>query len=154
MSNWIEWDGGECPVSDGAVVQVELRGGDRMTGAFADEFWRKDNSPGDIVAYRVVSDAPAVDPQRLTGGKLAGNHYYRVDVPEPMSHEVKPYVAECADIIETLGMTFNEGEAFKAIWRLAASRQGRGKPGNQPVYDADKAAHYGARIAAQVRRGA
>ena len=48
-------------------------------------------------------------------------------------------------------MTFNEGEAFKALWRLAAARQGRVKAGGNPVYDADKVAHYGARTAAQTR---
>lgn len=90
----------------------------------------------------------------LTGGKLSGDHYYRVAVAEPIAPDVQPYTAECADIIEALGMTFNEGEAFKAIWRLAAARRGRGKPGNKPQYDADKAAHYGARIAACVKRGA
>lgn len=91
-------------------------------------------------------------PSILNGGKLSGDHYYIIEVKEPCSKELPPYVAECADIIEALGMTFNEGEAFKAIWRLAASRQGRGKPGNKAQYDADKSAHYGARIAAQTRR--
>lgn len=86
------------------------------------------------------------------GGKLKGDHYYRVEVKAPISPEVAPYVAECADIIEALDMTFNEGEAFKALWRLAASRQGRGKPGNKPEYDADKAAHYGVRTAVHTRR--
>ena len=90
--------------------------------------------------------------ENLNGGKLSGNHYYRVEIKDPMSPEVAPCTVECADIIEALGMTFNEGEAFKAIWRLAAARQGRGKPGNKLQYDADKAAHYGARIAAQTRR--
>lgn len=86
------------------------------------------------------------------GGKLAGDHYYRVDVIAPISPEVEPYVAECADIIEALNMTFNEGEAFKALWRLAAARMGKGKPGGKGAqYDADKAAHYGARVAAQAR---
>jgi len=85
------------------------------------------------------------------GGKLAGDHYYRVKVSNPISPEVQAYTAECADIIEALNMTFNEGEAFKALWRLAAARQGRGKPGNKAQYDADKAAHYGHRVAAQTR---
>lgn len=93
-------------------------------------------------------------PSALTGGKLSGDHYYRVQVAEPISPEIAPYSAECADIIEALGMTFNEGEAFKAIWRLAAARQGRGKPGNKAQYDADKIAHYGARIAAQTKKEA
>ncbi len=88
------------------------------------------------------------------GGKLSGAHYYRVDVRDPMSPEVQAYTAECADIIEALGMTFNEGEAFKALWRLAAARQGRVKAGNKLQYDADKVAHYGARVAVQTKRGA
>lgn len=81
-----------------------------------------------------------------------GAHYYRVEVPTPMSPEMQPYSAECADIIEALDMTFNEGEAFKAIWRLAAARQGRVKStGAGPQYDADKVAHYGARVAAHTK---
>lgn len=84
------------------------------------------------------------------GGKLTGDHYYRVRVGSPISGG-DVYHAECADIIESLGMTFNEGEAFKALWRLAAARQGRGKPAANPQYDADKVEHYGQRVAVQTR---
>lgn len=94
---------------------------------------------------------PLKDMKASGGGKLSGDHYYRVRVVEPIAPDVQPYTAECSDIIEALNMTFNEGEAFKAIWRLAAGRQGRTK--NKPQYDADKAAHYGGRIAVQTRRG-
>lgn len=83
------------------------------------------------------------------GGKLTGDHYYQVEIKHPIA--LHPYMAECADIIEALDMTFNEGEAFKAIWRMAAARQGRGKPGNKAQYDADKVEHYGHRIAEQTR---
>jgi hypothetical protein len=88
---------------------------------------------------------------KLNGGKLEGNHYYLADVVSPINPKVAPYTAECSDIIESLNMTFNEGECFKALWRLAASRQGRGKPGNEAKYDADKVAHYGNRVAVQNR---
>lgn len=93
----------------------------------------------------------AASTQPSGGGKLQGDHYYRVAISEPISPELVPYVAECADIIEALNMTFNEGEAFKAIWRLAAGRQGRGKPDSKPQYNADKVAHYGQRVAAHTR---
>ena len=86
------------------------------------------------------------------GGKLERKaNYYQVDIARPVDPESAPYLAECADIIEALNMTFNEGEAFKALWRLAAARQGRAKAGGNPVYDADKVAHYGARTAAHTR---
>lgn len=87
------------------------------------------------------------------GGARRGDHYYRVRVSRPIAPDVDPYTAECADIIEALDMTFNEGEAFKALWRLAAARQGKVKPGSAgPQYDADKVAHYGARVAACTSR--
>ena len=97
---------------------------------------------------------PPVDPgtektarQPSGGGALTGDHYYRVRVEAPVAPDLGAYVAECADIIEALGMTFNEGECFKALWRLAAARQGKAK-GTSAQYDADKVAHYGARVAA------
>lgn len=97
--------------------------------------------------------AAPIDSENPSGGAmLRGKNYYQVPVPEPMNPDLKPYMAECADIIEALGMTFNEGEAFKALWRGAAART-LGIVKNTAQYDADKAAHYGQRVAAQVRRG-
>lgn len=87
-----------------------------------------------------------------TGGAQKGNHYYRVTVRTPMSDELDPYVAECADIIEALDMTFNEGECFKALWRACRARQGHGKPGGSQMYDAEKVAHYGQRVLAHAQR--
>ena len=166
MNDWIKWAGGACPVPIGTMVEVRFRDGEHLgpvpagvslpgiTREANGNFWLNENMGGDIVAYRVVQPAAETTEPASGGGKLAGDHYYRVTVNDPISPEVKPYTAECADIIESLGMTFNEGEAFKALWRLAAARHGRGKAGNKPQYDADKVAHYGARVAAQTKRGA
>lgn len=150
MSDWIKWNGGECPVHPDTTIEVEYRDGNSeedKAGSF-DECWTNDSDPADIVAYRIISE-----PQ-LTGGKQSSGNYYRIEVARPVEEGRPAYSAECADIIEALNMTFNEGEAFKAIWRLAAARQGRGKLGNTPQYDADKAAYYGGRIAAQTRNQA
>ena len=72
--------------------------------------------------------------------------YYIVDVSNPASPG-KAYKAECLDIIEALGMTFCEGEAFKSIWRMCASRHlGLHKDGGDPLYDARKVEFYACRI--------
>lgn len=102
-------------------------------------------------AVIVAKDAPVKQDEPSGGAMLRGKNYYQVAVPEPMNPELKAYTAECADIIEALGMTFNEGEAFKALWRGAAART-LGIVKNTAQYDADKAAHYGQRVAVQVRR--
>lgn len=79
------------------------------------------------------------------GGKV---NYYVVDVAMPTDPLREPYEAECNDIIEALGMTFPEGEAFKAIWRKAAQRTlGKGKDGNTSLRDAEKAEFYSIRMA-------
>lgn len=83
---------------------------------------------------------------KLSGGL---NNWYVVPVKNPQRKEQEPYQAECEDIIQALGMTFDEGCAFKALWRNAAARMGNGKPGNTPVYDCEKLVHYSNRILAK-----
>lgn len=85
---------------------------------------------------------------KLSGGL---NNWYIVPVKNPQRKEQEPYQAECEDIIQALGMTFDEGCAFKALWRNAAARMGNGKPGNTAVYDAEKLVHYANRILAKER---
>ena len=83
---------------------------------------------------------------KLSGGL---NNYYVVSIKNPQRKEQEPYQAECEDIIQALGMTFDEGCAFKALWRNAAARMGNGKPGNTAVYDCEKLVHYANRILAK-----
>jgi len=76
--------------------------------------------------------------------------YYVVQIDNP-NQAAEPYAAECGDIIEALGMTFNEGCAFKALWRSAAARSlGKVKHGHDAVYDAEKIEFYATRILSQV----
>jgi len=78
----------------------------------------------------------------LTGGSV---EYYRVTIDKPTSGG-PAYVAECNDIIEALNMTYAEGNAFKAVWRHALARQGKGKEGNTALYDAEKIEFFGRRL--------
>ena len=74
-------------------------------------------------------------------------NYYVVHIPQPKRQE--PYTAECEDIIEALGMSFHEGNAFKAVWRTCAARTlGLAKKGNTALYNAEKVMHAGARMVA------
>lgn len=59
---WIDWEGGECPVTDGTIIDTKYRNGDLLTngecGTFGTktsrEFWKHENHPSDIVAYRIT----------------------------------------------------------------------------------------------------
>lgn len=84
----------------------------------------------------------------LTGGSSG---YYKVFVAHPTTPGTAPYVAECNDVIEALGLNYAEGNVMKAIWRIAAARQGNGKPGNTAVYDAEKVVFFSDRILRQVK---
>ena len=101
----------------------------------------------EAVAGRHV-ERPA-EAAEYTGGSVS---YYKAPVAAPLSGGA-PYVAECNDIIEALGMTYAEGNAFKAIWRLCAARTlGAKKRGyTDGLYDAEKVAFFGARMVAQER---
>lgn len=93
--------------------------------------------PGDV--QPAASGSPAVS----SGGD---NDYWLLSISNPK--RLAPYEAECEDIIEALEMTFQEGEAFKAIWRKCGQRLGNGKPGNTALRDAQKVAHFGQRMLA------
>lgn len=81
--------------------------------------------------------------KKPSGGR---NNYYLALVSQPQRETQSPYQAECEDIIQALEMTFDEGCAFKALWRTAAARLGEKKPGHSSVYDAEKMVHYSNRI--------
>lgn len=81
-------------------------------------------------------------PKKLTGGS---SYYYKVFVEHPTTLD-DPYYAECNDIIESLQMNFAEGNIFKAIWRMSASRMGAGKPGTTYLYDAEKVEFFSNRL--------
>ncbi len=84
-----------------------------------------------------------INPSGLSGGS---NDYYKVRVERPTSNG-EAYMAECNDIIEALRMEYDVANAFKAAWRVAALRQGRGKPGQDSArYDGEKIVFFGRRI--------
>lgn len=92
-------------------------------------------------------DAPA---EQKTGGSV---DYYKCHVADPIDPTSKPYTAESIDIIEALGMTFAEGEAFKAIWRTCTGRMGGAvKADNKALYNAEKVEFFGARMVRAAKR--
>lgn len=99
---------------------------------------------GDVYIYE-AADTPS---EEHTGGS---SNYYKIEVVNPTTGPV-PYMAECNDIIEALDMNFAEGNAFKAIWRIAAARKGKRKKGNNAVYDAEKIVFFADRILIQQKQ--
>lgn len=75
--------------------------------------------------------------------------YYKVRINNPTSGG-DAYTAECNDVIESLGMNYAEGNAFKAIWRSCAERTlGKMKAGGDALYDAEKVVFFGNRMVTQ-----
>lgn len=95
------------------------------------------------VPEKPLTGEQQVEPE-YTGGSVS---YYKVDIKDPISNPV-PYVVECGDVIEALGMDFNEGNAFKAIWRKCAARTlNKAKAGYKDgLYDSEKVVYFGERM--------
>lgn len=88
--------------------------------------------------------------KEYTGGSVG---YYSVDVRKPTTEGRAPYIAECNDLIEALGMNYAEGNAFKALWRRCAARMGKSKEGYKDgLYDAEKIVFFGNRLLEQDRQ--
>ena len=57
MTNWIEWNGGECPIkSDKTRVEYECCDGYKTTFLGTMCRWSKSFSSRDIIAYRITED--------------------------------------------------------------------------------------------------
>ncbi len=91
----------------------------------------------------LIAEEDALDSVNHPTGGLSG--HYLADVLKPQRGG-NPYQAECDDIIYALNMTFDEGEAFKAIWRTCTARLGYGKKDNTALYNAQKLVHRSKRI--------
>ena len=119
--------------------------------AFVEKHWLKDEptQSGESTQTEMfpVVGQPCVPDSDTIGAVLTGgsSDYYKLPIYKPTSGG-DPYIAECNDIIEALGMNYAEGNAFKAVWRHAALRNGRGKPGSTLKYEAEKVVFFGERL--------
>ncbi|WBG90047.1 hypothetical protein N5580_13220 [Pantoea piersonii] len=51
---WIEWNGGECPVKESDWIEARLRDGEEAGGLACHGEWEHKNRSFDIIAYRVI----------------------------------------------------------------------------------------------------
>lgn len=133
---------------------------DNALNATDDVDWRADYNGPSIEEFREQIAKPdpmlkfLVEPvppkKEISGGRV---NYYLVKVDNPQREDQVPYQAECEDIIEALGLNFDEGNIFKEIWRTANERtHGVGKVGNSPLRGAQKIVHYANRILKRAQR--
>jgi hypothetical protein len=118
----------------------------------------KTDDPKAVGMRRVDLDNP--QPYNPLGAQAVPEHtgfsvnYYKVEIKCPTTKGIEPYMAECNDIIEALGMTYAEGNVFKAIWRRCAQRTlGKKKQGNDSLYDAEKGVFFAERVLEQEKNG-
>jgi len=85
MSEWIKWEGGECPVPPNTLVEYRLRCGGSSTyyaGSIAWDCW---DTGLDIVAYRVAEEPPrtitvngVVVPEPMREAPKQGTYFFTV----------------------------------------------------------------------------
>jgi len=94
--------------------------------------------------FNPSSDTKTASEQQQSSG--SDNDYWIAFIAHPK--RLEPYMAECEDLIELFQMTFQEGEAFKALWRKGQMRIGKGKPGDTLIRNSEKVYHFGGRMVA------
>lgn len=124
MSEWIKWNGGDCPVSYATQVFVRLRdGAENSVSIRADNYlWGHGNEDGDIVAYKVAEPEKPVgtNPKDALKTQVGGGHY-------------KGLAIQPIEYIHANKMGYCEANVVKYITRW------RDKGGKQ---DLEKVKHY------------
>jgi hypothetical protein len=112
MSDWIEWNGGECPVDSQTMVEIRFRSSDDIYKALAgDYYWGPLADGAPITAYRIAE--PEQDPS-----------------PDMVNHPPH-YTAGGIECIEAIRAALTPDEfrghckanAMKYIWREAHKGQ-------------------------------
>lgn len=81
VSDWIKWEGGECPVAEGTLVDAKHRDGEVFYGQSAGkkfgfvENWAHIGHHGDIVAYRLCGVDGEEKPESALDIQIGGDHY-------------------------------------------------------------------------------
>jgi hypothetical protein len=117
MSEWIKWKGGECPISEGARVDIKFRDGGVSEHGHAGLRWDHIGLSGDIVAYRLSEthkESGALSEQ------IGGDHY-------------KQFKIQPVEYIHANGLGFCQGNVIKYVTRY------KDKGG---VSDLEKAKHF------------
>ena len=92
MSEWTEWNGGECPVAPDTLVEVRWRNGDMSPGSRADTWSWTHTGVYPIIAYRVVKEtAPQPVTDTITAtlterGKRYGVFSKHAEVTQAIKH--------------------------------------------------------------------
>lgn len=138
----IEWRGDMDSITIGKVYCCHKS----VRGAFVDDGgYARSISLGE---WEDIDEGGGGQTEEYTGGSSS---YYTIPITKPTTPDNPPYVAECNDIVEALGMTFAEGNNFKATWRIAAARMGKKKKGNNAVYDAEKCVFFSGRMLVEAK---
>lgn len=61
-----KWNGGKCPVDPKCFVEIKMRGGRENRNFAGDFYWENRECSNDIVAYKVIKNAPIVRWQWIT----------------------------------------------------------------------------------------
>lgn len=113
---WIEWNGGECPITGPAIVR--LRNGDKIGVDCAEKLrWSYLNTNGDIVAYApgwrryhggsppegevevvLLNDAHQFGSERAINWREV--KYWRPEVTVPATNTAQTILRKAADLIE------------------------------------------------------
>lgn len=78
-NEFIDWQGGRCPVYEGTAVDVHLSSGGVIVNRAAGELdWQRNSYGGDIIAYRVIEPPKVEIPEGFTpwsgGERPIGSH--------------------------------------------------------------------------------
>ena len=116
-SDWIKWNGGECPVPPDTMVEVKFRRGaperEERAGRY---FWNHEGEDDDIVEYRTITEQRDLDAAEQL---LRANGYTVTPPAKPLTFEdVTPLTEapENGDGYWVVHPFHSKGVAF-ATWR-------------------------------------
>jgi hypothetical protein len=101
MTDWIEWNGGECPVAEGVRGSVRMRCGKEYHDfALCEWRWNHWNdSSADIIAYRVVQEDHIPDVTKMVSKAAILEFHQGTDFPSAVDFAWNMALSHNCDVI-------------------------------------------------------
>jgi len=109
-NNWIEWNGGECPVADGVKVGIRFRNGGKAKNLNGFELrWDYKGTDGDIIAYRICEQKQSPEDAQAEDEEFA-----RIAKESIVTKQERYLQEDGKDLIDKWAERYNQ-EEFRLI---------------------------------------
>ena len=141
-NNWIEWNGGKCPVDNGVSIDVRFRNGAELYDVISSLRWSHDGVSGDIIAYRICEQELSPEDAQAEDEEFA-----RIAKESIVTKQERYLQEDGKDLIDKWAERYSPRDFRMIMFAVMERYQDRLGKKDHPAVECRKIADYANRLA-------